>query len=201
MKRLVRSHRGATTVEFALISMPLLMMIMGGIEFGVQMFARARLEGVLRQAARMATTGDADNGDDGENIDAYVRKSLQVYGKTDVDIQKLHYQSFDQVRQPEKVTSGAPPKAPYCWTDINGNQNWDQDPGSTGLGGADDIIDYKVKVTYDALFPFVTKAVTQTSRLSVSSEATLRNEPFAGDTGATTKTCCVSTTGSGAKCS
>lgn len=194
MLKLVRAQRGVATVEFALISLPLLMLILGGIEFGFMMFSRARLEGVVRAAARMATTGSSDNGANGANIDAYVRDNLHLYGNTRVDITKASYAQYDQVAQPEKVTSGTVGQAPYCWTDVNGNKSYDKDPGETGLGGPNDIIEYKVKVTYPAIFPLIVHTVLGTDDISLESEATVQNEPFNATPQTQPKTCCMAAT-------
>src|SRR5690606_14519190 len=118
---------------------PMFALIMGSIELGVNMFAKARVEGVLREASRMAMTGNTEiNGQNGEKIDAYVKQSLQITGGTEIEIVKSFYDSFDQVNQPEKKDRNTD-EAPYCFEDVNGNQKWDANPRRDGLGSADDI--------------------------------------------------------------
>lgn len=190
-RRLKGDRQGIAAVEFAILALPLFMVIMGGIEFGFMMFTKARLGGVLQQAARMATTGDEANGEDGVNIDAMVRADLKVTAGARVDIEKSYYDSFDQVRTPEqKDTEGTAP--PYCWTDVNGNQRWDKDPGRTGLGGANDIVNYKVTVTYPVLFPLVTRTITGSPNMVLTGQAALQNEPFQGGRDMAPKRCCIS---------
>lgn len=192
-RSLLRDTRGLAAVEFAILALPLFMVIMGGIEFGFMMLTKARLGGTLQHAARMATTGDVTNGTDGANIDAMVKADLKVTDGARVDIEKSYYDSFDQVRKPEeKDTDGTTP--PYCWTDVNGNQRWDRDPGRTGLGGANDIVNYKVTVTYPVLFPLITRTVTGASDIVLSGQAALQNEPFQGGSDLTPKRCCMSAT-------
>lgn len=188
----LHSERGTSTVEFALIALPLFLMIMGGVEFGIEMFAKTRLEGALREASRMATTGDPTSiGTDGAKIDAYVRTNMQIRDGTDVRITRKSYATFAQVGSPEKkISGGASP--PYCFEDVNANRLWDLDGGKAGLGGADDIVDYKVDVSYPAFFPLIVSTVTKQSRMTISARTTLRNEPFAGNTSQSVKTCCVS---------
>lgn len=192
LRRLMGDTRGIAAIEFAMLSIPLFLLIMGGIEFGFMMFAKARLNGVLQEAARMATTGDDDtNGAKGEKIDAMVKKELAFTKTTKVSVDKSYYDSFDQVRQPEvKNISGTNP--PYCWTDVNGNQKWDADPARDGLGGANDIINYKVTVTYDTFFPIVTDMVTRNKSMILTGQATLQNEPFEGGQDQAKKQCCIS---------
>lgn len=190
-RRVMRDSRGIAAVEFALLAIPLFVLIMGGIEFGFMMFTKARLGGTLQQAARMATTGDDDNGTDGANIDKMVKADLKVTTGARVDIEKSYYDNFDQVRNPEdKDSAGTAP--PYCWTDVNGNQRWDKDPGRTGLGGANDIVNYKVTVTYPVLFPLVTKTITGSPDVVLSEQAALQNEPFGGGKDMAPKKCCIS---------
>lgn len=191
-KSLYQDKRGVTAVEFALLAMPLFVLIMGSIELGVQMFAKAQLEGVLRQAARMAVTGDeAANGVDGKKIDDFVKASAPLVKGATVDIVKEYYDHFDQVRKPEKKDSDRT-SPPYCFEDINANKRWDENPSRTGLGGADDIISYKVTVEYPALFPLVTNVVTKNGKVTLTSQTIVRNEPFGGATDQLAKTCCVS---------
>ena len=191
MKALARSQKGIAATEFALLAIPLFALIMGSLEIAMQMYNKAHVEGVLRQAARMSVTGDISRtGKDGVLIDKYVRDELSFTPGTEVDIKKVYYDDFSQVGQPEKRLSNAT-EAPYCFIDVNGNQRWDKDPARVGTGGADDIIDYQVKMTYNALFPLVTNIVTGEDTVSVSAQTTLRNEPFAGSNDMQHRTCCV----------
>ena len=190
-KSIGTDKRGISAVEFGLICLPMFTLIMGAIEAGVLIYQKAHAEGVLREAARLAVTGDvARIGEDGAKLDAFVREQLKFTQSTQVDIAKSFYDDFSQVKQPEKRLSNAT-EAPYCFIDTNGNQKWDLDPSQTGIGGAEDIIDYHVTVTYDPLFPLVSRLFTDTGKISVSAQTTLRNEPFAGDIDQQPQTCCV----------
>jgi hypothetical protein len=192
LRRLRDNERGFTAVEFALISIPLFTLLMGSIEFGLAMFAKASTDGALKEAARMATTGDvAITGVNGANIDAMVTRKAKVVKSAQVTITKQFYDRFDQIRQPEQKTSGGA-TPPYCFKDDNRNQTWDLDPGQSGMGGADDIINYKVSVSYRPLFPLVTNWITGEPNMTFSSEVSLRNEPFANGSDVVAKTCCVS---------
>ena len=191
-KKLSCDQRGMTAVEFAIVGPVMLLLIMGAIEMGFMMYQRSHIDGVLRAAARMAVTGDTKtNGEDGALIDAYVKKAVPLVKGGTVDITKQSYDAFTQVRKPEKkYTDTSDP--PYCFDDVNGNQKWDADPSRSGLGGADDIINYKVTLTYDALFPLVTNVVTKNKKVTLVSQITLRNEPFAVNVDQQVKKCCIS---------
>ncbi len=192
LRRFGRDSRAVTAIEFALLALPLFMLIMGGIEFGFEMFSQARLRDTLDRASRMATTGNIDDlGTSGDDIDAFVKTSLTVVKGADVQIVKSHYDSFDQVRKPETKTTSST-QAPYCWQDVNGNKVWDADPSQSDLGGANDIINYKVTLTYPALFPLITRTVTGQSNVVLTGQQTLQNEPFGGGADVTVKQCCIS---------
>ena len=190
-KSLRGDERGVTIIEFALISFPMFTLLLGSIEFGVSMFTKAAIDGALKEAARMATTGDPTiTGVNGAKIDALVRKKVKLVKGARVDITKQFYDKFDQVRKPEKKEGG--PNAPYCFYDENNNRRWDLDPGQSGIGSADDILNYRVSVTYPMLFPLVTKMVTGKPTVTLSSEISLRNEPFAASIDTIVKKCCIS---------
>lgn len=192
IRRLQTDRRGSVAIELAFYAIPLFITILGGIEFGFMIFAESRVGGVLQQAARMAMTGDRDaNGANGENIDAMVIRQLTMTKSTRVEIDKSYYDKFSQVRKPEnKDSAGTTP--PYCWTDVNGNQIWDKDSSRTGLGGANDIINYKVTVKYTPLFPIITNFVTRNRLIELTGQATLQNEPFEGGQDQVEKKCCIS---------
>jgi Flp pilus assembly protein TadG len=54
MKPMARDTRGATTLEFALVSTLLMAMIFGSIELGLMMWTRGTLQAIAAQTARCA---------------------------------------------------------------------------------------------------------------------------------------------------
>jgi hypothetical protein len=189
---LLGNVRGVAAVEFALLSIPLLLLVLGGIEYGFRLFNHARLRDTLDRAGRMATIGNADGkGIDGAEIDAFVTDNLKVIGGAKVEISKTFYDQFDQVHQPEKKEDDKT-SPPYCWWDANGNRQWDVDPSRDGTGGANDIINYRVTLRYPALFPFVVRTVTGQGDVVLSGQQTLQNEPFGGGSDMVIKKCCIS---------
>ena len=67
-----------------------------------------------------------------------------------------------------------------CWEDTNGNNSWDADRGSSGMGGADDIVRYQVSITYPRLVPIWKFLGTWGTTDTVTSNTVLRNQPYAG---------------------
>jgi Flp pilus assembly protein TadG len=62
-RRLGTDESGATIVEFALILVPMLMVILGFMELGYQSYVRSILQGSLNDVARTATVEDPNLGD------------------------------------------------------------------------------------------------------------------------------------------
>jgi hypothetical protein len=182
LRRLRRDERGSTIVEFAMLLTPLITLLMGGIEAGYFAYSKAVMEGTLRTAARMATTGAYT----GDEIDEYVRENLEQIGVDgdDVEIDKRSYGSFAQVNKPEPLTSdvapiGGTPGAGDCYIDLNGDGSWSEDAGADGLGESEDIIYYQVTVSYPLLFKFMSPAFgADDGRLSLTANTTVKNEPF-----------------------
>ncbi|MCM8730011.1 TadE/TadG family type IV pilus assembly protein [Hephaestia sp. GCM10023244] len=185
-RHLHRDRRGATIVEFALVLLPLMMVIIGGFDLGYRMYISAVAQGAVRDAARLGTTGATA----GTAIDAHVKSVLSsVVSPSAVTITKKSYLNFANVRQPERITSD---RAPFgrndgedCFEDANGNGVWDSDGGKEGLGGSDDIVSYHVQVAYKPFFP-VEKLLHWAGLETIDVFTVMRNQPFATQAGAQT---------------
>jgi Flp pilus assembly protein TadG len=62
--RILRDCRGTAAIEFAVIAMPLFIMILGMIETGLLAFTSAVTEAATREAARQVRTGNVQNASD-----------------------------------------------------------------------------------------------------------------------------------------
>jgi hypothetical protein len=63
-------HRGQATVEFAIVSIFLLLTVLGAIDFGRAIFLKSELEAAVREAARDARTVTARPGQVGPPCDS-----------------------------------------------------------------------------------------------------------------------------------
>ncbi len=177
--RLYRNERGSYLIEFAAISLPLSVMLMGGIEIGYLAYSKSHTEGVLREVARMGSTGSVD----ADYIKEYTKKQLSSIANASIDIDIKSYSSFNNVAKPEPIVSdvepfGGEPSAGDCYTDINGNGQWDADRGASGTGQAGDIVFYGVTVTYPVLFPLTASAFGRSDNMTIESNTIFKNEPF-----------------------
>ena len=79
-KRVERGERGATTVEFALVSIPAVMLILGAVQYGWYFYVAEQTSGAASSVARKLAVGDCWGS--GEAL-AYARgRSIQVNAVT-----------------------------------------------------------------------------------------------------------------------
>lgn len=65
-----------------------------------------------------------------------------------------------------------------CFDDVNGNKQWDADPGRVqSQGGANDVTRYTMTVTYPRLFP-VSGLLGLPPTQTITSETLLKNQPY-----------------------
>jgi Flp pilus assembly pilin Flp len=179
LRALWRQSGGATIVEFALILPVMCMTLLGFFDLGYHAYVLSVVQGALHEAARSATVGDKT----GAQIDAQVAASLKSFSKNaTITINKTSYTNFSDVAMPEKITSDTAPIGTYnkgdCFEDDNGNGVWDADRGKSGLGGADDIVNYEIVMTYPRLLP-LGKLLGFSSTQTIRASTVLRNQPYA----------------------
>lgn len=178
-KRLRDDARGATLMEFGLVCLPLCLIIMGIGDLGYQFYLRSVAQGVLDRAARAASVGTLNS----TQIDAYIDSQMQAINSKNgtTSVTKKSYYNFSRVGKPEKITSDTAPLGTFntgdCFEDSNGNGTYDTSAGTTGLGGADDIVFYEVTVSMPRLFPMA-KLLGWSATQSATANATIRNQPW-----------------------
>lgn len=182
MRRLAQDLRrnceGATFVEFALISPVLLIALMGGMDAAFNAYTTVVLRGAVADAARDATIEAADSVALDNAVTARVREVLPT---AQFAFSRKTYDSFSLVGTPEDfsdldsngVCSNGEP-----FEDTNGNGLWDQDRGRSGNGGARDVVEYRVVMRYDRLFP-APALIGLPDVFSVTETTLLRNQPYA----------------------
>jgi Flp pilus assembly protein TadG len=180
LRRLIGDEKGTYVIEMAIVAPVLLAIIMGIMDFGYRTYMGSVVEGTMNRAARLATVGDQTS----TQIDAYINQQLSWFtshGGT-VAITKTNYYQYAGVNKPEKLTTDVNNNGAWdagdCYEDLNGNGKWDAMAGRTGLGGADDIVYYKVVVTYQRLFP-LSKMLGFSSTQTSTASTVMRNQPYA----------------------
>lgn len=180
IRRVAHDTKGSYLVEFAMISLPLITILMGGIELGYLAFAKSNVEGALREVSRLASTGTATEAE----LDALIELKIGQIANSSSVIEKRSYSEFSDVAQPEPLVSdvepfGGTPSVGDCYLDINDNDQWDSDQGSDGLGTSEEILFYGVTVTYPMLFGLTSTLINGGNpNFTIEANAVIKNEPF-----------------------
>lgn len=189
--RLGRDTAGAALVEFALIAPALLMMVFGSLEFGLNVYMRSVVEGAMLQAGRSSSLQLAQSGQSA--IDQMVRTQVQnVMPNATVTFDRDNYPSFSKINKPEDFTdanNNGIYDAGECFQDVNGNNLWDADGGRDGLGGANDVVEYTVTVSYPSWIPGGA-AIGISPTTTIKGKTLLRNQPFATEPGWSARQVC-----------
>jgi hypothetical protein len=117
-------------------------------------------------------------------IDTRVKTRLSNFATRSVTTtEAASYYQFSGVSQPELIVGDTTPLNTYnagdCFEDQNGNNTYDTDRGRSGTGGSDDIVRYRVSITFPRVFPLGILLGWSNSQ-TLSSETVLRNQPYAG---------------------
>lgn len=191
LRALARDERGAALVEFAIIVPVLALILLGSIEFGLNVYLRGVLEGAMQQAGRNSSLQSAQGGQTA--IDTFVRTRVQdILPNASVTFVRENYYTFSTVGKPEDFTdsnANGTHDANECFQDANGNNTWDADGGRSGLGGANDVVEYVATVTYPSLIPGGA-AIGLSPTTTIKATTILKNQPFATQASWTTRQVC-----------
>ena len=176
----VRESHGATTAEFALISVTMIALIFGIIELALIMLTQNALENAARVASRYGITGQAPTSQTREQaILSIARDQLPgLVDRTKLSLTTLTYGSFDSIGQPEPFTdanSNAQYDAGEAYNDVNGNTQWDADQGAAGAGATGEIVLYDLRYSWVPLFGFA--QTFGASAFNLTARIVVRNEP------------------------
>jgi Flp pilus assembly protein TadG len=185
MRELSPDARGVTTIEFAVVAPMFFMLIIGCLDVGQLVYAKGVLDGAVEKAARDSSLETADT----TVADGLVSKTIKrvLPGATVSSTRKSYYdfvnankgEDLDDANDDGECSPGE------SYTDMNGNQRWDEDLGKDGNGGANDVIVYTVTVAYNPTFEVPLVPLDWTRR-EITSTAVKRNQPFALQSGSYT---------------
>jgi Flp pilus assembly protein TadG len=181
IRRLRRDEKGATIVEFALVSVPFLMLMLGLIDIGYHMYLSSMIQGTLNDVARQVTVGGTTT----DQVKTLIQNQIALLAPKGATITVVpqSYYDFTGVKQPEPITTDTPPLGVYnhgdCFLDYNGNGVWDADQGTgNSTGGSDDIAYYTVTVSYVGLVP-LQKLLGWSPNEQIVGTMMMRNQPYA----------------------
>ena len=190
IRRLGRDQRGATIVEFAVIAMPMCVLLMGGLELGYNSYVRSTLQGALHDAARVAAVENPILATDGDTVEEQVANMIKetvahVAPNAVVDVDQKSYFEFSSIGEPEKLMTDNNGNGKYdasdedCFEDANGNGTFDPDSGKSGTnGGADDVGLYTAKVSAPRILPLDRLVPGISEKVEYTLRAAVRNQPY-----------------------
>ena len=191
--------RGATVIEFAIVLPMMLLAIMALMDLGYQVYVQSVLTGAVQRAGRDSTIETNISGTSA--IDAKVLSLVQSAAPMATFASppsRQNFASFQQVNHtgPEPLvdTNRNGVRDPgECFDDLNGNGVWDNqttaDTGSSGTGGASDVVAYTVTINYTRLFPLSAFLGGGSNTVRLTSTTILRNQPFASQSHQETTIC------------
>ncbi len=189
--RLRGDERGVTAIEFAFVAPVMLLLLMGMCDLAYRSYVQAMLTGAMQKAGRDSTIQGASS--QSSTLDAKVIGWVRsVAANATYVSSRKSYSTFSQIKPETFVdanSNGSYDAASECFTDTNGNNSWDADPGTTGQGGANDVVLYKMTVTYPRLFPLY-GMMGWSANQQISATTVLKNQPWAAQSVYTTKQVC-----------
>lgn len=181
--KLGAGEKGIAAVEFALIAPPFLGLIMGACDIGHTLYMQAVLNGVAQKAARDSSLATGTEAAHQALIETRVRNEIRKLNQSipdsDIVISRENYQDFTkaQAAQPEDVSGDGICSPGENWIDRNFNGVYDKKGGTTGQGGAKDVVVFTVSVSYPRLFP-VARLIGMPGTVALKSTAVLANQPY-----------------------
>ena len=191
LARLRRDDRGVTAIEFAFVAPVLCLLLMGLCDLTYQSYVQAILTGAIQKAGRASTIQGATAKT--AALDTAVMSMVrQVAKDATYTSTRKSYANFSSIKPEvfqDNNSNGVYDAASECFTDINGNNSWDSDPGLSGQGGANDVVLYTIKVTYPRLFPMY-GVMGWPSSQTIGASTVLKNQPYANQSTYTAKHVC-----------
>ena len=198
MRKLRRKYRtqqtlrsdehGLTTLEFALISPVMAIIMLGIIEFSMIMYATAIMESATNSTSRLGKTGYDPSGITRNQaiIDSITTKTAGLLDTSKLEFSSKAYTDFTKISKPEPCLN---PTSPPCdgtpgihYIDVNGNGMWDSDMGAAGLGNEGEVVVYSVTYPWKIMTPLVASILGEET-LDITVRTVVRNEPFGTPTG------------------
>lgn len=186
-RRMGGDRRGMALVEFAMILVPLLIVLLGAFDLGYQAYTRAVLQGVLNDVSRTASVENPVFTEEGDTIEERIATAIEervnvIARNGSYSIVATNFYEFSGVGRAEKLISDANDDGDVdigdCWEDLNANSTWDANAGRSGIGGAEDIAFYNVTLTMPRILPMA-NLIGLAPNYTINGRAAIRNQPYA----------------------
>nr|WP_237487438.1 TadE/TadG family type IV pilus assembly protein [Parapontixanthobacter aurantiacus] len=184
---LFRDERGTTVVEFALIVIPVCIVMIGGMEVAYQSYVRTVMQGALDTVARTATVEAPVIAAAGDSTEERIAERVRSHAGTvavdaEITIVQRSYLDFGGVERLEKLVTDVNGNGQFdeddndCWEDENGSGTFDE-RGRLGRGAGDDVVFYTASIRMPRLFPVAAFDLLSPT-IAMSVETAVRNQPF-----------------------
>ena len=175
-------ENGAAAVEFAIGGGVVVLAVIMLMEILMILLINVLLEGGMRNAARFGITGsEGAESRQAQILSIIENHTLGLVDMNTVSVNSYVYNSFEEIGLAEEFDDDSPANGAFdegeSFTDSNGNGVWDADRGTPGLGGADDIVLYKIE--YD--LPFLTgvlEPLLGKDNVRITTAIPVKNEPY-----------------------
>jgi Flp pilus assembly protein TadG len=188
---LLRDRRGSTIVEFAFVAPVMILLLLGIMDICHRLYVQSILTGAVQRAGRDSAleTGSAKIAELDQKVVDAVRT---VATNLTWDSKRSAYSNYTAIApEPYTDTNSNSLRDPgECYADLNGNAQWDADPGKSGQGYANDTVVYTMNIHYDRLFPLVTMLGLPAIQ-DMSASTLLKNQPYDKSADATPVTICT----------
>lgn len=164
-----REQDGVVAVEFALLAIPLFLLILGIIETALFFAAGAVLEGASADAARLIRTGQVQTS--GNPEDTYYDELCEMVGVM-IDCADLQY---EVIHVEPNSFAGAEGNTPTF------DENGDLVPSGFDAGDSNDVILIRTVYRYEFLTPYLGALMTgdsETNWIRHMSTVVLKAEPY-----------------------
>lgn len=180
LRSFLSDRRGVSVIEFAILGPMTITLLMAIVELGMVFMVSGSLENAVLASSRFGITGNTPDGVTREEIirDLIDKNTFGLVDQDEVQIDTIVYDNFSDIGRPEPFADA---NGDGQWsdgetfTDVNGNGQYDTDVGLAGLGGAGDIVLYRIRYrinTLTALFDPFFRTIDHSAAVAV------RNEPF-----------------------
>ncbi|WFL76641.1 pilus assembly protein [Altererythrobacter arenosus] len=188
LARLRRDEGGATVVEFALVALPMILLLVGGLDLGYQSYARSVMQGALNDAARKASVQNPEFDSEGDTIEEQVENEIRdlvgtVALDAEIKVTQKSFFEFSDIGNPEKLMTDVNRNGQFdeedgdCWEDANDNGEYDTDAGTEGRGGSNDVVFYSAEIAMPRLLP-LDSLIDVPSTIEMTLESAVRNQPY-----------------------
>lgn len=172
-------QRGATAIEFALVSLPVIYLMVGIIEFSIAMTVANSLEAATNLSSRLGKTGYvADQLDQKQTIhDEIKRRVGPLIDMSKVTIKTTAFKDFEDldVQDPWNDADNDGEPDPGEWTDTNGNNFCD---GCSGLGSGENVAIYTITYPWKIMTPLIGAIVGENGIITLTAYSVVKNEPY-----------------------